>query len=364
MDNNFDKYLKNSEPSKRSKAYAWSTAIGLQEVDGLKTSKYLIETAKSNIDGEISINEAKERIDSYYKESVVNKNNDTEEADKVSSRIAEILSEPSFIFSAQEYLNIHKRLFDGIYSFAGKVRDYDITKKEWVLDGDTVIYGSKFELIDALEYDIDQERKFSYKNLTMNQVIEHLSAFVSRLWQIHVFGEGNTRTTAVFLIKYLTKLGLDVNDDSFAYNSWYFRNALVRANYSNISKNINETTEYLNLFFRNLLLNETNELKNRYMHIQYSESQKTDIQNTKPYIEIEKTDIHNKILDLKVSNKTKNNIIKLYEKMGLTLIFGRSEVIRILNIKESAASSLIKKMLDLYIIQGVKGLGKGKYKFK
>lgn len=265
----FKEYLKEFEPDKASKGYAWSTAIGLQAVDGLKPSKYLIDTALQNIEGKITIKEAQNLIDSYYEERPAHLSEEkrTEEADKVSSRIAEILSETAFSFSPNEYVSIHRRLFQGIYNHAGKIRDYNITKKEWVLDGATVIYGSASELRATLEYDFLQEKDFSYKGLSMDEIIHHLAVFVSRLWQIHIFGEGNTRTTAVFFIKYLRTLGFSAANDIFAQKAWYFRNALVRANYTNLPKDIHETTEYLEIFLRNLLLNEKNELHNRNLHI-------------------------------------------------------------------------------------------------
>lgn len=265
----FKEYLRESEPSKAKKGYAWSTAIGLQAVDGLKTSKYLLDTAIQNIEGKITMNEAQSLIDSYYEEKSTHLSDDerTEEADKVSLRIAQILSETAFSFSSNEYISIHRKLFQGIYKHAGKIRDYNITKKEWVLDGETVMYGSASELRATLEYDFSQEKDFSYKGLSMDEVIHHLAVFISRLWQIHIFGEGNTRTTAVFFIKYLRTLGFNVTNDIFAKNAWYFRNALVRANYTNIQKGIYETTEYLEAFLRNLLLSEKNELNNRDLHV-------------------------------------------------------------------------------------------------
>lgn len=266
----FEEYIRNSEPAKKEKTYAWTTAIGLQQVDGLTPSKYLFETAKRNIDGEISVAEATSIIDSYYESKTDRSGNDnerTEEADKVSSRIAQILSEKSFNFSPSYLIALHGRLFAGIFKFAGNIRDYDISKKEWVLDGDSVMYGAAFELKAALDYDFEQERHFSYKNLTLEETVKHITFFVSRLWQIHAFGEGNTRTTAVFMIKYLRSLGFNADNELFAENSWYFRNALVRANYNNLQKGIHENPEFLEKFFRNLLLGEHNELKNRFLHI-------------------------------------------------------------------------------------------------
>lgn len=271
---NFDEYLRQDEPDKAEKAKAWRTAIGLQQVDGLKPSDYLIETAREHIEGNITIDEVKKHIDSYYQQHPTQSDEDrTDEADKVSARVTEILNEQTFTFSPVEYLSIHRRLFTGIYKFAGKIRDYNITKKEWVLNGETVLYASADSLKETLEYDFEQERKFRYKGLSDQEIIEHIARFISYLWQIHVFGEGNTRTTAVFLIKYLRKLGFkEVNNDLFAENSWYFRNALVRANYENLSKGIHKTEKFLIRFLSNLLLKENHPLKNREMHIEFVES--------------------------------------------------------------------------------------------
>ena len=255
----FEEYIRQGEPHKREKGYAWRTAIGLQAVDDLKPSEYLIRTARQHIEGDITIEEAKQRIDIADR---------TEEADKVSARIAEILSENTFSFSPVEYMAIHRRLFEGIYKFAGKIRDYNITKKEWVLNGETVIYASAGSIRETLEYDFEQEKKFSYKDLNISDAITHIAKFISGIWQIHAFGEGNTRTTVVFTIKYLRTFGFDITGETFADHSWYFRNALVRANYNNLSKGIYATTEYIEAFFRNLILSERNELRNRTMHVQ------------------------------------------------------------------------------------------------
>jgi fido (protein-threonine AMPylation protein) len=270
---NFEDYLRQGEPNKAEKAKVWKTAIGLQQVDGLKPSDYLIAVAKQNIEGDITIEEVKQRIDSYYKQHPTRTEEDrTEEADKVSARIAEMLGEQTFTFSPAEYMAIHRRLFQDLYAFAGRIRDYNITKPEWVLNGDTVLYASAESLKETLEYDFEQEKKFSYKGLSRQEIIEHLTRFISYLWQIHIFGEGNTRTTAIFLIKYLRKLGFrEVNNELFAKHSWYFRNALVRANYEDLSKEIYKTDVYLIRFLSNLLLGDNHVLKNRELHIQYVE---------------------------------------------------------------------------------------------
>ena len=372
----FKEYLKESEPKKAHKSYIWSTAIGLQAVDGLKPSKYLIDTAIQNMEGKITMKEAQSLIDSYYKEKPYHLFDDerTEEADKVSFRIAEILSETAFSFSPNEYISIHRKIFQGIYKHAGKIREYNITKKEWVLDGASIMYGSASELRATLEYDFSQEKEFSYKGLSMNQIIHHLAVFISRLWQIHIFGEGNTRTTAVFFIKYLKTLGFSTINDVFAENAWYFRNTLVRANYTNLQKGIRETTEYLEVFLRNLLLNEKNELHNQNLHISgILNEEKVDIGDKKVDIENEKVDIQDKKVDIEnilsekgsdFSIKTTVHIHRLFEKFGFDEVFGRSAVMELLELKGSGASKLLSDLVQADIVEPVSGHGKGKYKFK
>lgn len=371
----FEEYIRNSEPAKKEKTYAWTTAIGLQQVDGLTPSKYLFETAKRNIDGEISVAEATSIIDSYYESKTDRSGNDnerTEEADKVSSRIAQILSEKSFNFSPSYLIALHGRLFAGIFKFAGKIRDYDISKKEWVLDGDSVMYGAAFELKAALDYDFEQERHFSYKNLTLEETVKHITFFVSRLWQIHAFGEGNTRTTAVFTIKYLRSLGFNADNELFAENSWYFRNALVRANYNNLQKGIHENPEFLEKFFRNLLLGEHNELKNRFLHIRakdFLEIKENDKNVTANYGKVtannendtrnvKKVSVNDKNVTRNVTVNSENISVKLTQtqKDILNLIkenpcITQNEIASKLNIARETVNRNMKKLQQEKIIQ-------------
>lgn len=272
----FDEYIRQGEPDKKEKASIWQTAIGLQAVDGLKTSDYLKETARKHIEGDIDIDQARELIKSYYQSKSVREPDDDEkqEADKVSANITKILSSKTFDFSTNGLVSLHRRIFEGVFKHAGKIRDYDITKKEWVLEGDTVNYLNWEDLRRAIDYALEQERNFSYKNISQDAMITHLSRFVSGLWQIHAFGEGNTRTTAVFTILYLRHIGFRVSNDMFAQHSWYFRNALVRANYKNAVKGIDYSPVYLEHFFRNLLLGEEWDLRNRYLHIHPTEEWK------------------------------------------------------------------------------------------
>ncbi len=329
---NFEEYLRQGEPNKAEKAKVWKTAIGLQKVDGLKPSVYLIETAKKNIEGDITIEEVKQLIDSYYQQHPVrNSENRTEEADKVSARITEILGEKTFAFSPVEYLAIHRRLFHGIYNNSGKIRDYNITKQEWVLNGETVLYASAESLKDTLKYDFQQEKTFKYSGLNQHGIIEHIVNFISSLWQIHVFGEGNTRTTAIFLIKYLRKLGFnEVSNDLFAEHSWYFRNALVRANYEDLSKGIHKTNRYLIRFMLNLLLKENHLLKNREIHIKYLDTVNETVKSNND-----------------TANDTVFNLITQNNKITAV------EISKSLNISLSTVKRKIKKLKEKNMIERV-----------
>lgn len=282
----FDKYLRQGEPSQKEKAENWKTAIGLQAVDGLQPSAYLIDVAKRNIEGEISLDETRKLIDSYYQSKTVRtpKDEDEEEADKVSANIAKILASKTFAFNTNGYVSLHRRIFEGVFKHAGEIRQYDISKKEWVLEGDSVNYLNWEDLRRALDWDIEQEKNFQYKGLTDDEKIEHIAKFVSGIWQIHAFREGNTRTTAIFTIQYLRSLGYKVNNEMFAKHSWYFRNALVRANYRNIQKGIDYSPIYLIRFFRNLLLKDSWVLKNRYLHIRPTDEWKEQLRIGTPQV--------------------------------------------------------------------------------
>lgn len=277
----FEAYERVAEPHKREKASAWRTAIGLQDVDGLEVSDYLKKAAVRHIEGDITIDDVRERLKSYYTNKNAHDSVDAtkEEADKVAANIAKLLSEKSFSFTALEFLNIHRHLFDGVFKHAGEIRPFDITKKGWILNGDTIIYGRAADIMMALRYDIQQEKDFNYKGLSIDDTINHIVDFVALLWQNHPFREGNTRTTAVFVIKYLRSIGFKVDNDLFANNSWYFRNALVRANYRNAVMGVEPDKSFLVKFFRNLILGERNELKNRFMLIGY-----TGVDDTSSYL--------------------------------------------------------------------------------
>lgn len=267
-----ESYTRDGEPNKAERSHAWRTAIGLQDVDGLKISAYLLDTAKEHIDGKISIDEAQRRIHSYYEQRAVRgyAENESREADIVSARITQLLGERAFQFSPVELMTIHRRLFEGLFDHAGQIRSYNITKAEWVLKGDTVTYASCQSIHDTLDYDFAAEKQFAYDKLSIVDSVKHLAKFASDIWQIHPFAEGNTRAAAVFMIKYLGTFGFRLSNDTFEKNSWYFRNALVRGNYNNLQKGIHATTKFVEMFFSNLLLGTEYDLKNRYLHIGYN----------------------------------------------------------------------------------------------
>lgn len=346
MQDPFEEYLRQGEPDSAVRADLWQVAIGLQAVDGLKPSHYLIETAQKHIAKELTIDEVEARISSYYKSAESRKEVEgTDEADMVASRITRLLSEKQFSFTPAMLSSIHRSLFGGVLTHAGKYRAFNITKKEWVLDGDTVLYAPADMLSATLNYDFTQEKQFSYKGLAVEDTIAHLSSFISGIWQIHPFSEGNTRTTAVFTIKYLQSLGYNVNNDAFKQHSWYFRNALVRANYSNLQKDVERTTEYLQLFFRNLLMGERNELRNRYLHIRWNkmlnndpvvnedyapfvaqhssvENVKSSVQSEESSVETEQCSVQNEKSSVEiirmVSENPKITAVQMAEKLGVT----------------------------------------------
>lgn len=348
----FESYIREGEPDKKEKSIAWSIATGLQQVDGLTPSAYLYKTAKRNIEGEISIEEAKKLIDSYYesKTSRTEDDDDTEEADKVSTRITELLSEKSFSFTPNQLLSIHERLFKGVFYKvkAGKFRDYNITKKEWVLNGDTVLYANADLINETLKYDFETEKNFDYSKLSKEDAVKHITRFVANMWQIHPFGEGNTRTTAVFTIKYLRSLGFNVNNEPFEKHSWYFRNALVRANYTNMQKGIYMNTEYLEKFFRNILLGENNELKNRYAHIDYDEyMKKMSVKDTGKITE-KSHECHSKVtvnlteVQQDIVNAIKQNQFVSQTEIAKELSLARETVNR--NMKKMQEKGIIKRI--------------------
>lgn len=276
-----EEYIRQGEPDEKEKKIVWKTAIGLQDVDGLKTSEYLIQTAREHIEGKIDIKAAGKRIESYYeeREGRIEIEEGTKEADLVSIRIAEMLGEKTFQFSPAEWKNIHRRLFSGILDYAGIYRTYNVTKKEWVLNGETDYYAAADSIKETLDYDFRIEREFSYEGLTVEEAVKHVARFTSGIWQIHPFCEGNTRATAVFMIKYLKTFGFSVDNEIFADHSWYFRNALVRANYNDVQRGIHATTIYLDRFFENLLMGYHNDLKNRYLHIDFQAEQQSAVQS-------------------------------------------------------------------------------------
>ena len=274
--NDYEEYLRQGEPSRRKKALTWATSIGLQQVDGLHTSGYLRDVARRNIEDEITTAEGQQLISSYYEQLSRRQQSElqeTEEADRAAANIAHILSTATLDFTTHGFKMLHRQIFKGVFKHAGEFRDYDISKREWVLRGASVLYLGNADLQRALDYDIEQERQFSYTRLTTDEMVQHITRFVAGLWQIHPFGEGNTRTTAVFAIQYLRSLGFDVDNEMFALHSWYFRNALVRANYK--SAQVDYEPVFLERFFRNLLLGEQWELRNRYMLIGAEETTPT-----------------------------------------------------------------------------------------
>ena len=270
MSNEENYIIANEITDSAKKQEYWDTGIGLNKVDNLSPSRYLLDLSKKNINGELNYYEVENLLKAYYEtqnSSDINIQNE-KECDLVSLRIAQLLEDKSFGFSPVTLKNIHKYLFKDIYDFAGLYREYNITKKEPILNGDTVTYVDFTNIEDYFAYDFKEEKGFDYSSLNSDELIKHIAKFTSSIWQVHPFGEGNTRTTAVFIEKYLNNMGFNINNDMFKEHSVYFRNALVRSNYGNIPKGIYPTFDYLIMFFRNLLQGDNYELKNNELYVQ------------------------------------------------------------------------------------------------
>ncbi len=270
-----EQYLASGEPGVEERARNWSMAIGLQDVDQLKPSEFLLEQAKANIEGKISSEEVGRKLEEYYSQKSIREKAEADgtfEADQVADRINLLLAEKAFTLSPMELSRIHSFLFKGVLPHAGQFRTYNITKNQWILDGESISYGSAGSLSELLTYDFGEEKKFDYGNVSSVEAIKHIARFISDIWQIHAFGEGNTRTTAVFLIKYLRSFGFDVNNESFEKHSWFFRNALVRSQYENIPKRIHRTFEPLERFMNFAVFGIPADLRNRTLHIRWDDS--------------------------------------------------------------------------------------------
>lgn len=353
----FDEYTRQGEPEAAISAEQWKIAMGLQAVDGMKPSQYLVDVARRNIEGDITMDEVQELLHSYYA-SATNRDKieeNEEEADKASANIKRILSTNTLAFNTNGYIATHRRIFEGVFKHAGQLRQYDISKKEWVLHGDTVNYLNWEDLRRALDYDIQQEKDFSYKGLSDDEKIKHICRFTSGLWQIHPFCEGNTRATAVFLIQYLRSIGYTVTNDMFAEHSWYFRNALVRANYKNLAQGIDYELVYLERFLRNMLLGEQWVLKNRYLIINPPEEFKEQPRLDEVQ-QIEKLGKNTDVLLKKLGRKAEKFGIKLGKnkiailRLVMTNPFvSTTQMAKELSITTTAIDNNIKQMRDILL---------------
>ena len=265
LDSSVNNYIEEEYSLNYVKQLQWDAAIGLQEVDSLKPSKYLKKLSEENVNGEKTIYEVEHKLKEYYieKEKINDINHNELECDLVSTRIVQLLEDEKFVLSVDFLKYIHGYLFKDIYDFAGQFRKIDFSKHELILNNDSALYGDCKTLKESLEYDISLERVKNYKEMNIVEVINNIADFSSRIWQTHPFREGNTRTTAIFIIKYLISLGYQVDNTLFKDKSVYFRNALVRSNYFNNEKNVKEDNSYLIKFYENLLLGKNNNLQTK-----------------------------------------------------------------------------------------------------
>ena len=368
MKTGFDQYYDEAvEPGMRERAYAWSTSIGLQEVDGLKPSAKLYETARRHIEGEITQEEARRIVDAYYEtKEGHDQPEDVREADKVAARMISVINSPTFTFSPAYLIALHGKIFEGVFAHAGKIREVELTKKEEVLNGDTVEYAPSFMIERTLDYDFDKEKRFDYKGITEDGFVRHFAAFIAGIWQIHPFREGNTRTTAIFAIKYLRSKGFDVTNDLFAKKSRYFRNALVRANYENTRLDVVKSPIYLEEFFKVLLYGEEIELRSRFLRIGFEYGTKTAdaIANLHQKLPIDNGDLLGRLEKLPIQRPTKRHILLLADKFANGMAFGAVQVVSAVGLKDRAARNLLALMRENNLVESVSGQGKGKVRFK
>ena len=264
FDSSIYDYIEEPKTDSYYKHQDWDMAIGLQEVDNLKPSKYFEELVDENSVGNLSLSDVKNKLKEYYSEKAKSNEIDKNEfeCDFVSTRIVELLNMNKFELSVDYLKFVHKYLFQDVYEFAGKFRTVNFSKREKILNHNSVAYGDYKTLTESLEYDIEQEKNKDYSG-SIIRLIEGITDFTSRIWQVHPFREGNTRTTAVFIEKYLISLGYNVDNTMFKNKSIYFRNALVRSNYFNNDLNIKEDNKYLIKFYENLLLHKNNNLHSK-----------------------------------------------------------------------------------------------------
>ena len=267
LDSSINDYIETETPKNYVKQQEWDMAIGLQEVDNLKPSKYLEKLLQENVTGKKTIYEVEHELKQYYveKDKKDKTIQDEFECDLVSTRIVQLLEEGNFELSVDYIKYIHEYLFKDVYEFAGEFRKVDFSKHERILNNDSVAYGDHKLLEQSLDYDISLEKKKNYKEMN---IVDDIADFSSRIWQIHPFREGNTRTTALFIEKYLLPLGYKIDNTMFKDKSVYFRNALVRSNYFNNYLNINEDNSFLLKFYENLLLGKNNNLHSKDLIIE------------------------------------------------------------------------------------------------
>ena len=265
LDSSLNEYIENPKTDNYVRQVQWDMAIGLQEVDNLKPSKYLEKLSEENVDGNLTIEDALNKLKKYYTEKgeTGDTNYDELECDFVATRMALLLNEDKFELSVYYLKYVHKCLFQDVYEFAGEFRKIDFSKHEKILNNDSVAYGDCTTLRESLEYDISLEKEKNYNKMNMVEVINNITKFTSSIWQVHPFREGNTRTIALFIQKYLISLGYNLDNSLFKDKSVYFRNALVRSNYFNNYLDIKEDNSYLIKFYENLLLGKNNNLHSR-----------------------------------------------------------------------------------------------------
>lgn len=260
MDETYEKVTKQYQDYSKSKEY-WDVAKGLQAVDNLKTSEYLDVLIDENLSGKKTYEQVEADIKNYYHNNSLESSRESE-ADLSATRISKLLNIPDFRLTKDELRYTHRFIFEGVFpenlkDYVGIFRNKDIRKNEDILNGKSVIYTSHERISDYLDNDLNEEKE-RIKNEKIND-IKHLSRFISNIWNIHPFFEGNTRAIAAFILRYLRKNGININNDLFKENSKYFRNALVLSS-DNETRQVVDYS-YLESFLTKLIVDKSHQLK-------------------------------------------------------------------------------------------------------
>ena len=266
------KYLTSRNKQEREACLLWLTAFGIQSVVDLKPSADLLRIIINHIEGKYDIERTRSEVRAFYHEQHKQSHGGGhhhrfEEADKVAVRIVDYFERGEFELTPESFSFAHRSMFHNLYHNSGQLREAAASKKEWVLGNTAVLYPKHEEIKPYLNYLFSNERSIDLSKLTPQHRLRHLCEFIAKLFMINAFQYANSRATFVYSMKYFLSLGYHFQNDTFFREAWFFRNAIIRACYTNMHQGVYPTTMHMEMFLGNLFLNEENELRNHRMVI-------------------------------------------------------------------------------------------------